>query len=407
MRAPRRHPLSLVAAGALALAATPTAAALAHGGDDGRGHGRHGDHGPKSTTPAPTLPETLALPNGWAPEGIAAGKRGTLYVGSIPTGAVRQLDPRTGTGKTLVPARDGRAAIGLKVAGKQLVVAGGTTGRAFIYDAQTGADVADVPLTTGNSFINDVAITKCGAVFTDSRQPQLYRVTLASGHGDRGRHGGKNQKGRKGTRLGGGGHGHGGGWGHVKGCTVKPGTPTPTTPEPTTPEPTATSTSVRKTKQRTNGTATPTVATIPITGAFQYDDDPATNEANGIVALPWKNQLLVVQSRTGKLFRVDGSTGVSVEVPITGGPLTNGDGLLLIGRALFVVQNRLNQIAVVKLGRDYASGEVTQTITSPLFRVPTTLAASRFGIYTVNARFGTPATPTTDYDVVRVPLGGK
>lgn len=403
MRAPRRHPLTLVAVSALAVAATPTAVVLAHGGDD-HGHGRHGDHGPKPTTPVPTtptFPSTLALPNGWAPEGIAAGKRGALYVGSIPTGAVYQLDARTGQGKTLVAPQAGRAAIGLKVAGKHLVVAGGTTGRAFVYDAKTGANVADVPLTTGNAFINDVAITKCGAYFTDSRQPQLYRLTLASDHGDRRKHGGH---GRKGRQFGGGGGGHGHGWGHDK-CTVKPG-PTPTTPAPTTPEPTATSTR-KKTTKRTGGTATPAVTTIPITGAFQYDDDPATNEANGIVAIGKGKELLVVQSRTGKLFRVNAATGVSVEVPITGGPLTNGDGLLLLGRALFVVQNRLNQIAVVKLARDLSSGQVKQTITSPLFRVPTTLAASRFGLYTVNARFGTPVTPTTDYDVVRVPLGNK
>lgn len=395
MRAPRRHPLTLAAAGAFALAVTPTAAVLAHGGDgDRRGH--H-DDGPPATTPV--LPETLALPNGWQPEGIAAGKRGALYVGSIPTGAVQQLDPRTGQGKTLVPPREGRAAIGLKVSGKTLVVAGGTTGRAFFYDAKTGADVADVPLTTGNAFVNDVAITKCGAVFTDSRQAQLYRVSLKRGHdGDRRGHG--DQRGKhdqRGKRSGGDGHGYG--WGHTKHCAVAPTTP-PTTPEP---QPTAQRATTKSLKKHRSG-VTPTVTTIPITGAFTYDADPATIDANGIVATGKGNQLLVVQSRTGKLFRVDGNTGASVEVPITGGPLTNGDGLLLVGRALFVVQNRLNQIAVVKLARDLSSGEVKQTITSPLFRVPTTLAASHFGLYTVNARFGTPPTPQTDYDVVRVPL---
>lgn len=396
MRAPRRHPLTLVAAGALALAATPTATVLAHGGDDHR----RGNHGNGPSAPTPALPETLALPNGWQPEGIAAGKRGVLYVGSIPTGAVQQLDPRTGQGKTLVPPRDGRAAIGLKVADRSLVVAGGTTGRAFIYDAKTGADVADIPLTTGNAFVNDVAITKCGAVFTDSRQAQLYRVTLKRERDDWGHRGHGDQRGkhdRRGKRSGGG---HGWGWGHDKRCATTPTTPEPTTPEP---QPTAQRATKKTVKEHRSG-VTPTVTTIPITGDLQYDADPATIDANGIVATGKGNQLLVVQSRTGKLFRVDGNTGVSVEVPITGGPLANGDGLLLIGRALFVVQNRLNQIAVVKLARDLGSGEVKQTITSPLFRVPTTLAASHFGLYTVNARFGTPPTPETDYDVVRVPL---
>ncbi len=353
MRIPHRPSLAIAAATA-AVAVTAPAAVFAHGE---RPRGR--DDAPTRTAPA--LPGTIALPNAYQPEGIASdGKQ--LYVGSIPTGAVYRADLRTGVGAILVPGRAGRAAIGLKVSGGKIVVAGGTTGRAFIYNARTGADVAEVPLTTGNSFINDVAIAKCDAYFTDSRQPQLYRVELGGksrGHDD----------GKRGKRLG-GGDGHRG-----------------------------------KAHGRCRSSVPPTATTVPITGAFQYDDDPATNEANGIVALPHGKRLLVVQSRTGKLFTVDGRSGASVEVPIAGGPLTNGDGLLLKGRWLFVVQNRLNQIAVVKLDRNFAQGEVKQTITNPAFRVPTTLALSRFGLYAVNARFGTPPSPTTDYDVVRVPLG--
>ena len=39
------------------------------------------------------------------------------------------------------------------------------------------------------------------------------------------------------------------------------------------------------------------------------------------------------------------------EVDLGGATLANGDGMLLAGRVLFVVQNRLNQIAVVKLSQ--------------------------------------------------------
>jgi hypothetical protein len=35
--------------------------------------------------------------------------------------------------------------------------------------------------------------------------------------------------------------------------------------------------------------------------------------------------------------------------------------------------------------------------------VPTTIAAFGDALYAVNARFDTPPTPDTDYDVVRVP----
>jgi len=67
------------------------------------------------------------------------------------------------------------------------------------------------------------------------------------------------------------------------------------------------------------------------------------------------------------------------------------------------VQNFLNQVAVVELSADFTSGEVVKRITSSSFRVPTTIAAFGGALYAVNARFDTPPTPDTDYDVVRVP----
>ena len=51
-----------------------------------------------------SFPETIPLPNGFQPEGIAIGKGDTFYVGSIPTGAVYAGSLRTGTGNVLVPA---------------------------------------------------------------------------------------------------------------------------------------------------------------------------------------------------------------------------------------------------------------------------------------------------------------
>jgi hypothetical protein len=68
-----------------------------------------------------------------------------------------------------------------------------------------------------------------------------------------------------------------------------------------------------------------------------------------------------------------------------------------------VVQNQLNQVAVIRMESDFLSGTVTNVISSPLFRVPTTIAGFGKSLYVVNARFGTPPTPDTDYDVVRVP----
>src|SRR4029453_5351694 len=83
-----------------------------------------------------SFPETIPLPNGFQPEGIAIGKGTTFYVGSIPTGAAYRGDPRTGESRVLVPGASGRASIGVGVDQRnRLFVAGGPTGKGFVYSA--------------------------------------------------------------------------------------------------------------------------------------------------------------------------------------------------------------------------------------------------------------------------------
>ena len=140
-----------------------------------------------ATAGASTFPDTIRLPDGWQPEGIASGRGTSLYVGSIPTGAVWKGDARTGQGDVLVPPRPGeRNAIGIKVDKRnRLFVAGGPTGKAFVYDARTGEDLASYQLAAPGAatFVNDVVVTSKAAWFTDSRAAQLYALPL-------GRHGG-------------------------------------------------------------------------------------------------------------------------------------------------------------------------------------------------------------------------
>jgi sugar lactone lactonase YvrE len=138
-----------------------------------------------ATAGASTFPDTIRLPDGWQPEGIASGRGTSLYVGSIPTGAVWKGDARTGRGDVLVPGQTGRSAIGIKVDKRnRLFVAGGGTGKAFVYDARTGRDLASYQLAAAGAatFVNDVAVTSKAAWFTDSRAAQLYALPL-------GRHG--------------------------------------------------------------------------------------------------------------------------------------------------------------------------------------------------------------------------
>ncbi len=71
---------------------------------------------------------------------------------------------------------------------------------------------------------------------------------------------------------------------------------------------------------------------------------------------------------------------------------------------MYVVRNRLNQVAVIDLDpRTFTSGEVVGTITSPNFDVPTTMAAFGNRFYLVNARFGVANAGTTaTYSMVAV-----
>lgn len=147
------------------------------------------------------------------------------------------------------------------------------------------------------------------------------------------------------------------------------------------------------------------VETIPLGGDFVLDlSGPFPINTNGIEATPNGKYLIIVNSATRTLYRVDPQTGDAEEIDLGGAALPNGDGLLLLGKELFVVQNFLNQIAVVELSNNYARGEITRTITDANFRIPTTVADFGDRLYAVNARFDVEApTAETEYEIVQVP----
>lgn len=125
--------------------------------------------------------------------------------------------------------------------------------------------------------------------------------------------------------------------------------------------------------------------------------------ANGITQTPDGAALLVVQTGVGGLHRVDPRTGVTRLVDLgDAAPLVNGDGLLLTGRTLYVVQNRQNAIDVFRLSPDGRSGVFQRRLTDPHLDVPTTVAPYGDRLYLPNARFTTTPTPDTPYDVIAV-----
>ncbi|GAA0812990.1 SMP-30/gluconolactonase/LRE family protein [Spirilliplanes yamanashiensis] len=300
-----RRTLAIVAAAAtLGVLTAPAAPAAAHPG----GHG---------------LPTTIALPDGFQPEGIATGLKSWAFFGSRVDGDIYRVDLRTGRG-AVISQGPGTQSLGMKVDRRgRLWVAGGSGGDGRLVDGRTGRLLDSFDFVEGTSFVNDVILTPRGAFFTDSVNPQLYRV----------------QRGR--------------------------------------------------------------VSTVPLTGDIAYTTG---NNANGIARTPDGRALLVVQGNVGKLFRVT-YRGVATEVRLTGlddNALRNGDGLWLRGRTLWVVQNRLNRVAELRLNRDGTAGRLVRYLTDPRFDVPTTIAEYRGRFYLPNARFTTPPTPTTPYTAVAI-----
>lgn len=282
---------------------------------------------------APSFPATIQLPTGFQPEGIAIGRGATFYVGSIPSGAIYRGNLRTGTGSVLVPGAtpgSGKAAIGVDVDNRnRLFVAGGPTGKAFVYDARTGATIATYTLTTATTFVNDVVVTRSGAYFTDSVNQVLYRIPIGPG-----------------------------------------------------------------------GALGSTAQAIPLTGDLVYETG---FNVNGIDATPNGRWLVVVQSNTGELFRVDPATGATTEIELAGNEsVPMGDGIMLDGRRLYVVQNRANRVAVIAVDRTLSSGRVVTRLADSRFDVPTTLDEFGRRLYLVNARFGTPNPGGASFQVLQI-----
>ena len=134
--------------------------------------------------PAAAAPasDVIVLPGASSAEGVAVGRGATFYAGELFGGDIFRGDLQRGTVERLVDAPDGQNALGLKFddASGLLFVAGGFTGQGFVYDGDSGTEVATYQFgAPGQSIINDVVITRSGAWFTDSQQAKLYFVPIS------------------------------------------------------------------------------------------------------------------------------------------------------------------------------------------------------------------------------------
>jgi hypothetical protein len=144
----------------------------------------------------------------------------------------------------------------------------------------------------------------------------------------------------------------------------------------------------------------PSAATILPVGGDMLQA-PGIN-LNGIVAKD--GVLLVANSTTGKLFRVDPATGTADKLDLGGADLSYPDGLELLGHKLYVVRPFDNRVTVISLKARVTSGVVVGHLTDPSLDIPSTATVAAGRLWAVNLRFTTPVTPTTPYWITQLPL---
>jgi sugar lactone lactonase YvrE len=288
------------------------------GTGEGGGEGRSRNQ----TTQEVSGAERYVLPGEQVfPEGVAyQSDTGDFYVGSTTDGTVFRGNVEGGPKEAevfLEPESDGRTtAIGMEVGEDgRLFIAGGDTGRIFVYDTESTDQIRRLDTSdAGATFLNDVAVTPDGdAYVTDSLRPVLFRVpSTVDGVGE-----------------------------------VEPW--------------------------------------------LNFEETPAEYEEgfnfNGIDATEDGRYLVAVQSNTGELFRIDIESKQVVEINLGGETLTNGDGLLLDGRTVYVVRNEQALIVAVKLSGEYIRGKVGEPFTDPSFAFPTTIAKTDGRLLVVNSQF--------------------
>lgn len=294
----------------------------------------------QATAPAAAkaFPEVIPLPTAFQPEGIALGNGHTFYAGSLADGTILQGDLRTGESEVLAAGEEGRASVGMS------------------FDARSGY----LFVGGGLNGVGRVYDTGSGALLAE------YNMFSGGDFGD-----------------------------FINDVVV-----------------------TRDAAYFTNSFAAvlyrvplgpagelpdaADVEAIALGGEWTQIPGDFVFNANGIVATPNGKTVIVANSAGQAVYLVDPTTGAATQIDLGGEALPNGDGLVLHGKTLYVVQNQLNQIGVVALSPDLSSGVVGEPITSPHFDVPTTAAAFGDSLYAVNAKFGTDP-EGTDYEIVRVP----
>ena len=321
-------------------------------GDDNGAHheageDRHDDQqpgGPGGDAAQPADVYTLAEPQHGNPEGVAFDKRsGDFFVSATGDGSIYRgtLGDTATPVAVFIPGAAGQSATGLKVRRGKLYAAGASTGTIKVYDVDSGALLATFDTKGADNsptFVNDLDVTQRGDVYATDSARPVIY--------------------------------------HLSAEEIAAGTPAP--------------------KPIAAGDVISTSPEIPFTaGAFNL---------NGIVSRDSgrRDELIVVNSNTGQLFRVKvGKDGRRIrELTVKGGPFPGGDGLLIDRGRLIVVQGSADGfpngvVDFIALRHDGRKGSVEERRTDASFQGPSTIARARDQYLVVNPDFATSTPPFT------------
>ena len=120
---------------------------------------------------------------------------------------------------------------------------------------------------------------------------------------------------------------------------------------------------------------------------------------NGIVASEDGESLIVVHMASGTLYRIDIASRDVSQIDLGGETVDSGDGLVLDGTTLYVVQNGPDQVSVVELSDDLSAGTVTGVLEDERLTDAATAAQVGDVLLVTNAQFsamqGEPELPFT------------
>jgi sugar lactone lactonase YvrE len=290
------------------------------------------------------FPEEISLPTGFQPEGIAIGTNQTFYVGSITSGQIYKGNLRTGEGELLAIPSGPDQTVGLSFdkRSRYLYAAKGFSGMGAVYNSETGELVQVLPLADPMSNLINDVVVTSEAVFFTGSLAPILYKVPLMKNGN---------------------------------------LPSPAT-----------------------------VIPIPLTGDFSMVPIPMIPQlgafSNGIDTTPNDKYLILANTGRGEIYRVNPVTGETGLIDLQGALLPFCDGILLDGDILYVVQNMLNQVAVIKLNDNFLSGELIATINHPSLGIPTTIAEFGDRLYVVNAHFDiappTELFPDVEFEIVKV-----